>query len=505
MPAHMTGPARRVGRDGAHQFAVVVAIMVAVLGVAFALLVPAGAGLDEPMHIARVEQLAEGTVLPQRVEIEELDTSLVGPASDRYEAYGGETDSALYELIVLGNKTYFSSGERAPFSFPTWEDERLSVSSEMGESSVTWLFPNSAINSPVSYAPYVVAFWVARALTASPLAVVLAMRLAGVATLAATAYACIRLLPVGRRILALIALLPCTLSVNSMVTADLMTLVCATVYFSCLVRMLWDDSASRVRWAILWASLFGLCLAKVTYAPFGLLLFLLPLTSPTWRSRDSLVRIGLVGCTSLVAFFAWYLVIHDINTGFMWSGDIDPDAQAAYVAANPLGFLATLLRSIAATDVLALGQTTSYTSLVTTSWMSSLVLGAALVTEALGLRGVRPHGDAPRRRSVVAFSIGVLLVSSLIALLVFLALYLQFTAPGAPFVAGVQSRYFLPVILPVCLGLLGLCSVAAGGLAGRAEPSRETAAVALGPDVPLVILLGLYSSVTAASLVATMY
>lgn len=500
MPAHMTGSPRCVGCDGAHLFASVVAIMVAVLGAAFALLVPAGAGLDEPMHIARVEQLAEGTVLPQRVELEELDTSLVGPASDRYEAYGGETDSALYELIVLGNKTYFSPDERAPFSFPTWEDERLSVTSEMGESSVTWLFPNSAINSPVSYAPYVMAFWVARALTASPLAVVLAMRLTGVVTLAVTVYACIRLLPVGRRILALIALLPCTLSVNSMVTADLMTLVCATVYFSCLVRMLWDDSASRARWVILWASLFGLCLAKVTYAPFGLLLFLLPLTSPAWRSRDSLVRIGLVGCTSLVAFFAWYFVIHDINTGFMWSGDIDPDAQAAYVAANPLGFLATLLRSIAATDVLALGQTTSYTSLVTTSWMSSLVLGVALVTEALGLRGV-----APRRRPVIVFSVGVLLVSALIAVLVFLALYLQFTAPGASFVAGVQSRYFLPVILPVCLGLLGLCSVAAGGLAGRAEPSRETSAGALGPDVPLVILLGLYSSVTAASLVATMY
>ena len=117
------------------RFAVFVAALAFVVGALYALCVPVGAGPDEPMHVARVEQLAEGQLLPLVVDTNDLDTTLVAPTSDRYVAYGGETDAALYELLVQGDLTYsgIAAGlDSEDLAFPTWEDARLSTDAEMG-------------------------------------------------------------------------------------------------------------------------------------------------------------------------------------------------------------------------------------------------------------------------------------------------------------------------------------------------------------------------------------
>ena len=488
--------------------AVVVALLVLVVGSAFAVLVPAGQVLDEPMHVARVEQLAEGRLLPQEVGPDGLDMSIVAPASDKYQAYGGQTDRALYELVVQGNLTYYGGG--APFAFPSWEDERLSVDAQMGEGTVTWIFPNTAINSPLSYAPHVLGYWLGRLVTTSPVVVVILMRLAGVVTLAAATLVCMRLLPGGSRVLALVVLLPQSISTNAMVTADLMTFVTSLVYVSCLVRMLWLDAAGRLEWALLWASLFGLCLCKMTYAPFGLLLLVLPIASATWRSRASLVRIGVVGVSSLVAFAAWYLVVKDVNTGLMWAPAIVPEEQARYVAEHPLAFLNLLVRGLLGTDVLALGPATPLSSLASASWVVALPLMAALVCDAV--RAAR-WGAAVRRLRVLALALVPVL--AIIVTLIYLALYLQFNAPGAGTISGVQVRYFLPLLFPlllsvlvVCLSCCGVGRRGAGRDAALAEsPQAAVLAEAVPPASDMLVgaLLVLLSLLMLASLVWTVF
>lgn len=77
--------AERRGAPGSSLLlSVAVALLVLLVGSTFALLVPAGAGFDEPMHVARVEQLVHGRVLPQEVDLDEADRTLVGPSSDDY-------------------------------------------------------------------------------------------------------------------------------------------------------------------------------------------------------------------------------------------------------------------------------------------------------------------------------------------------------------------------------------------------------------------------------------
>lgn len=480
------------------------AVLVFVMGSAFAFSVPAGGGLDEPMHVARVEQLAEGAVLPQRIGCEGLEESLVSPASGDYVPYGGQTDSALYELLVRGNRLVSGRDGGYDLSFPVWEDSRVSVDSKMGEGAVTWIFSNTSVNSPVSYAPYVLAYWAGTLLASSPVAVVLAMRLAGVLTLSVVTWGCMTLLPVGRWLFALVVVLPNTLSVNSMVTADLMTFALSSLYVSCLVRMLWNDCAGRLEWAVLWASLFLLCLGKVTYAPFGLLLFLLPALSPAWRSRGSLVRIGVVGLTSLAAFVTWYLLVKDINTGLMWSADIRPEEQTAFVLANPLAFLGSFVQGILGDDILTLGFYTSFTRLITTACPTALALAAVFSVDL-----PRVCKGRASKRFLTVFSAGVLAVALLICVLIYLALYLQFNAPGAQEVEGVQRRYFMPLVFPIYMVVLSLCQGC--GLGGSSDGSEGedgpglVVAAQEGGDAPAIVALVLMSLMTLVSLTYTMY
>lgn len=477
-PSGAEGCPRSGDALGGRRLALAVALLALVAGVVLALLVPAGAGLDEPMHVARVEQIAEGVPLPQEVPAEGLETSLVAPSSDRYAAYGGKTDSALYELVARGNRTlYGSSGHAVRLTFPTWDDGRLRVDGQMGEGTVTWVFANTSINSPLSYAPHVVAYLVATLLTSSPLVVVLAMRLAGVVTYAAGCYLCMRLLPVGRRLFALVALLPQSLCVNSMVTADLMTFLCASVFVSCVLRVLWRDAAAPRDWALMWVSLFGLCLGKVTYAPFGLLLLALPAARASLRSPRSLGVIAAIGLSSLAAFVLWYLVVSDVNTGLMWSADIDPQAQASYVLSDPLAFLGRVADGVAGADLLALSPASSFNNVFTSSSLGAVCLAAAMLSEASTLRTAgRPDG-----RVLVVAGASLAAVCAVIVLLVYLALYLQFNAPGAAQVEGVQTRYFLPLELPVYLALLILLTGCLRGLA----PAQPAAGQDCGRELAL--------------------
>lgn len=460
--------ARRAPRI--HVDALAVSLLAFVLGVVYAFVLPPGAGLDEPMHVARAAQVAQGDFLPVEVDPDSLETSLVSPSSDDYAAYGGTTDAALYWLLVRGNRAFYQSDDDATsFTLPSWESPGVSVSGSMGRWTVTWVFPNTSVNSPLCYAPHALAYFVSNALGASPGVTVFAMRLAGVLTYAAAVYACISLLPIGRWTFAFVSLLPIAVGTCSVVTADLMTFVSLSLYFSCLVRMLWNGRAGRMEWAVLWVSLAVLCLAKVSYAPFGLLIFLLPVLRPQFRERRPLLLMLLTGTTSLALFSLWYGVVGGINTGLMWSADVDPEAQAAYVQSHPLEFLSMTFYSLGRSDVLTLSPAGLYGASVKGTWITVLALSAVLMSDALNLRGTPGSG-----RVSLGIALGSVFTCLLVAIAIHLALYLQFTPPGADEVKGIQSRYFLPLSYPLLLSALVVC---AGPGASRRGGCGESAGV----------------------------
>ena len=420
-----------------------------ICGSVIALSLPAGAGLDEPMHVARVEQISEGKFLPVRVSSEGLDTTLVSPSSDEYDLYGGETDTALYELMVTGNLSFYDEDGHQLYDFPTWDDPALASDGVMGEASVTWLFPNTAVNSPLSYLPQVVGYLLATLFSAGPLIVILTMRLCGVLAYAVGSLLCILLLPVGRRLFGLVAVLPQSVAASAVVSADSMSFVFASILVASIVRMLWCESVGRGTWVALAISTLCLCLAKTTYVPFGLLLPMLPLLRRDFRTPRRLVVVGVIGTVSLLAFVLWYLRVAGVNTGVMWSSKIEPDEQLRLVLQDPCAFLGAALSTLLKTDVLALSSATPYSGNVSSaSWIVVIALLLAFAPEVLELERRRVDG-----RVSVGLAAGLAALSALIVLLIYLAMYLQFTPLGNEVVKGVQTRYFTPLVFPMLLAL----------------------------------------------------
>jgi uncharacterized membrane protein len=68
----------------------------------------------------------------------------------------------------------------------------------------------------------------------------------------------------------------------------------------------------------------------------------------------------------------------------------------------------------------------------------------ALVLVFLALAGPAPPLPYRLRAALLA-------VVLICALVIFLALYLSYTAPGAPLIKGVQGRYFIPLLPPALL------------------------------------------------------
>lgn len=443
-----------------------VGIVSLLIGTFFALLVPAGAGLDEPFHVSRAIQIAEGDFFPVEVGPDGLDASLVTCQGEGL--YGGETDVAIQELVVAGNLSYYQhEGDLIPYSFPAWTDERMFVDKGVGEDSVTWVFSNTAINSPLCYLPHSIAYLVGNALTDDPWVLVAAMRLAGVLAYTAGCFCCVRLLPVGKWVFAFVALMPHSLGVNSMVTADMMTFVCVSLYLTFFLRMLYNETVQKIDWVGLSVSTSAMCLVKVTYAPLGLLLLLLPILKPAFRSRWRLGAVFAIGVTAIVLFAAWYSVIRSINTGLMWGTNIDPVAQQELVASNPLHFLKLSAILLLRADFLVLSFASPF-ALWGANWITVLGMIAALVAEFAWLQEHPTH-----RKGCRILGWCLIFICLLVAVLVCLALYLQFSPVGSEEVTGVQTRYFIPTVFPFLMGLLLVCGL--GNVVGDADQAVEVA------------------------------
>ncbi len=409
-------------------------------------------GFDEAMHIARAEQVAEGGLLPQEISVEDCDTSLVLVADvhrDR-KLYGGQTDSAIYELLKIAldcNREFAISGSGMGdgVGFPAWSDPLFATSGEVGSGSkVTWPFPNTALNSALAYLPHALGFWFARLVTTSPWATISCMRVFGVLAFGAIVYLAIKKCPFGKWLMVAVALSPNSVTVNSMVSADTMTNAFMLLYLAIVLRFLVQEKPGKGDWALLAVSLCGLALLKMPYICFGLLLFVLVGVKPSLRDAVSLKRFTVIGVGALLLFGAWVLCTRGIESYVIWGDNgIDPDMQSTYVMAHPLSLVAAILRTILGGDF-GLYDVSGYDLSAVPLWATSALYLFAFLAEC------RAPAAVPRPRIVAASLIGITLLA---VLAVGLALYLTFTAVGGDTVSGLQPRYFLPLLFPMMVGV----------------------------------------------------
>lgn len=428
--------------------------------VPLAMLTPAGANFDEPMHILRVDQIYHGDILPVFVDYQQGYPTTTPQEKADAAVYGGPSDKNLALLTIDTNTAVQMEGRR--YTFPTWNDPVSMSDLVYGEQgTTTHYFTNTAINSPVVYLPFFPGLIAGEALHIPAYWLVVLMRLGAVLFYVACVAACIARIPFGRWALVAIALLPNQLATVSGVTADTVTNVLCIVFVTCVLTFVAEkQEPTRGQWACLGITCALLPLAKIVYSPFLALLALIPICNPTLRNQRTIINMAALVACGLALFALWSHVISGINPGAMWKPNVSPSRQMELILQNPLRFIKALLLATPFPDVFqlesyglygGLGRTVAPFYMIGGGWSGYLLMAIALnLTDP---RDRMPSGIIRRRGTSIALVSGVAVVC---AGLVFASIYLTYCCVGDLGFDGIQARYFIPVALLFQLGLLVL-------------------------------------------------
>lgn len=370
------------------------------------------------------------------------------------QLWGGAIDGSAHPFMMENTHEFYATNDK--YAFPLWNDQRLHAdtlfSGEMAETA----FSNTAAYSPVTYLQFIPASIIGMMATNNLTVYILILRFANIVFLAVVMFLCIRRIPVGKWALSAIPLFPGSIAVNSCVTGDTMAFASTTAFVTALLLALRDPSRiSRSVWTTLAVSGMAVGLTKMAYLPVVLLpLALIPAAPPRNRKGTAIASVGIVAASSL-AFLGWYMLIRRINIGILHSRKTSPSEQIAYIMQHPLRYAGMLAKDALRQDYIMLGQNGLFDmenriGLHTSGWITVLLLLAALMArsgrEVRELCALRRHGLLVRTAFALAFLSCFLLIET--------ADYLQFTPVGAPEIEGVQSRYFLPLLIIVIVILL---------------------------------------------------
>jgi hypothetical protein len=404
-----------------------------VFGAFLVFFVPPSQGLDEPNHFYRVYSISQGQIV---TPIPHDRAGVVVPAC-AYEFVYFEYFNAPHPVnYYLGDFWRTPAGcQRMPGQFVPIE--------------------NTAVNSPVSYLPAVVAVTVLRVAGAPIPVVFFAGRLAGLAVYLALIYLAIRIAPRGKAVLFVLGALPTTLALASGYSADGMTIGLALLSIALALRLLLDDSTDRRWFVALAASLALLAVTKNTYFVLAPLILLVPAARISPSRRTALLAKGAALAVAAALAAAWYLAVRDVSlAAYAPTGQlISPQFQIGFVAHHPIAYIQVLGRSLFQAGpqsffvpgfVQALGNfrdsARGYAlAPIGLIVVATLVLAAAFRSE-LGPR-LRPASRVEWGRALLPV---VLAVASVVVILT--VLWWQWTPIGSLTVRQVQGRYFVPLV-----------------------------------------------------------
>ncbi len=458
-----SGPGMRRSIDGASSPAAMT-LGIGLLGaIIFAVLTPPFQVPDEPQHFFRAYQLSEGGVF----------------AEVRDGRAGGTLPAALVESAEAFLHSRALHTARPVTPHPLGQSLReLARPLDPGRREFID-FSGAAIYAPFAYAPQALAIGGGRLLGGGPLALLLAARLAnGIAAALLLALA-VRLMPGCATMAMGAALLPMAVFEYGSASPD--ALLIASVFLFTAVTL---RSALEARWPagrVVLAAGCGIvfCTLKPVYAPLLLI--------GAWAGlragpvRAAMLAQGAVLAVTLTATLAWLwlarpgLVLPVPGT--------DLAAQARWIVSDPQAFASVLVATVSD------GAFLYFTAVGVLGWLSvTLPLPLyALPLPALVAGLLADSGRGPRL-PLGAAAWGALMVGSS-AVLVMTALYLYASPVGADRVAGVQGRYFLPLLAPVvaAVGALGRVEIPAAGRRAAGVAALLAAILMLAGAVTAVV------------------
>ncbi len=444
---------RRLDEAGIEHLYLVLALL---WGLTLALLVPPYQVPDEPAHYLRAWSVSRFTLVP--------GPGQVVTVPENVESLQARLGSAV---VDWRGSDY------------TWDRARRMLWEPIAGTDVQVRTPASTALA-VGYVPQALGIDVSRVLGHSPLLGIYFGRIANLLACVALVFVALRLLPSGKPLMAIVALLPMTVAQMASLSPDALAIAGALLFTAGVLRLAQMESI-RTRDVVLLAVTAALLLnVKPGYGVLVFLAFML-LPRQFGSVRRYLISTGaVVGSAALVAGL---LVLRTPSAPATVAREnalrgVDQAAQLHFVLQHPYGFAKVLYHTF---ETLALPLTTQAYGVL--GWLQLGVPIAGMFL--MGLAILVFVGRAEPGRPTAWQRVVMLAAAAVFAVTVTLALYVGYTPLVSGTVDGLQGRYFLPALAPVLLAV-----------AGVRLKSRHAAMLALGGVVLLVAVLTIVTVVS---------
>lgn len=263
-------------------------------------------------------------------------------------------------------------------------------------------------------------------------------------------YLAIKTVPYGKRIMAVIGLMPTSIFQACVYTYD--GILTALMYLGLallLAELEKENEPLKLnKYLVTGAILFLGCIIKAVYAPMILCALLLPKTKFQSDQVRRWMRLGIIlAFFALIAYFVLPVLLHPAQSGDLRGGATSEKGQLDYIFGHPFVYAGILLRSILKTlpDYLAgpsvFGQM-GYLLPGKLDYIVYILVVFVIITDTQKPGSFILNG----RQKLWTF----LMIGFSIAM-VWTSMYIAYTEPGVIGINGVQARYYIPLLYPIYL------------------------------------------------------
>ncbi len=310
--------------------------------------------------------------------------------------------------------------------------------------------PTSALYFPVCYFPQVMGVFVARLFTKNAIFIIYTSRLFNFLFSTLIIYYSIKIIPYGKMMIFAISALPMFCQQQVSVSADVMTNALSIFVISYVLYLSYKQKIIKThQLLILMLSVCVLSLCKIVYFLFVFVVFVIP--HENFKSRKvSIIFKCIVVLLSLVLNAFWFIFSSRYFVEFREGVNITQ--QIIYVLNNPISYVNVLFKTMFDNSLFyvdsLVGASLGWLD-VGVNYVGYEIALILLVIVAL----FYSKNDYMLHIKLFLFSLVLCTI-----FLIFSALYAQWTPVASDTVAGVQGRYFIPLLLPMalCLPKFGL-------------------------------------------------
>lgn len=362
-----------------------------------------------------------------------------------YEVSCGHLISDTNDMGIGGRNLPFKDIDLGKLS-NDWQTYSDNKEMELSDENTYMGFANISLYSPFSFIPQSIGIFLARHITRNVAAIAYSGRICNWLFITLLLFLAIQIIPVGKEIVALIALMPMNVQESVCLAPDGMVVAISILMVAVTVKQRYDykDTLKLPQLLALYLLVFIVSQLKIVYLPFGLLYLLIP-AERFGNQKKKILHVGSMGIIAVGANLIWLKSC----SKFLTVRGTNANAQLTYILHNPLDYVSIMLRTYFENS----GEWVN--------WMIGSSLGALNISPIFLLillymcvlfhKYVIHHRQYSQQESMENCLFGI--VNFFIILLISTSLYMQWTAPYHNIIDGIQGRYFIALLLPLFFSL----------------------------------------------------